>query len=429
MKTAHRTLVGIVLVVTGIGAYYGHALGSSDKRAFMPAKLSYSHHQIELACNSCHGPAFSTKAEIETRCRNCHSEELQAMEDSHGTKKFGDPRNAKWLKVVDAKHCLTCHQEHVPEQTTAMTLTQPKDFCIACHADVGQDRPSHRGVDAATCSNAGCHRYHDNRNLNEDFIAAHLGQADTTMNSHRAFRTKLVKKRLVPDMSVDGKFIDVVRQWTDSSHANGHANCSDCHTQQSSSWKVDFTICKTCHEEPFAQWKQGHHGMKFDTLHSTVTVAESVLPMREDAHAKSMNCNSCHEPHVYNTVKAESEACLTCHADEHSLAWKNSRHAELWQKNPEAGASCATCHMPRLTDTDKHVTVQHNISAMMRPQEKMLQTVCMACHGYDFSLRSLSDPALIKNNFSTNPPPIHQSLEWVSARKQSETPNKVEHRQ
>lgn len=428
MKAAHRTIIGILLVASVIGVYYGHALGSKDKRAFMPGRLSYSHHQIELACNSCHGTAFSSKTEIEASCRHCHSDELQALEDSHGTKKFGDPRNAKWLKVMDAKHCLSCHQEHVPEQTSAMTLSQPKDFCAACHADVGQDRPSHRGIDAATCSNAGCHHYHDNRVLNEDFITAHLNQSDTTSGAHRVKRVKLIKKRLIPDMVADNKYSDVIAQWSVSAHANGHANCSDCHNKQSNSWKVEFLICKNCHEEPFTQWMQGHHGMKFATLQVTMSPQDSALLMQEDAHAKSMNCDSCHQPHDYNTVKAESEACLGCHADEHSRAWKQSRHAELWQQNPDTGASCATCHMPRLADKDRNVIVQHNISAMMRPQEKMLQTVCMTCHGYGFSLRALGDPALIKNNFSSKPPTSHQSLEWVSARKLSETTSKGEHK-
>ncbi|HEX2585642.1 MAG TPA: cytochrome c3 family protein [Steroidobacteraceae bacterium] len=420
MKPAYRTAIYVLLVVTGVSLYYGFTLGSEDKRAFMPAKLSYSHHQIELACSSCHGAAFSSKDEVEKRCRNCHADELVAMEDSHGSKKFGDPRNAKWLQVMDAKKCLSCHQEHVPERTSAMTLSQPKDFCIACHADVANDRPDHKDIDPSTCTNAGCHRYHDNRALNEDFIAAHLNQTDTTTGTHRPIRTKLAKKKLVADMAVDDKHRSVLGEWATSSHANGHANCSDCH-QQGKSWSVDMSVCKHCHEDSFNQWTQGHHGMKFATLNSTITVKDSALPMQQSASDKAMNCNSCHQPHQYNTIKAESESCLGCHADEHSLAWKQSKHAELWRANADTGASCATCHMPHLIDSEKQVTVQHNISAMMRPQEKMLQQVCMTCHGYEFSLRALSSTELIRNNFSGLPSPTHQSVDWVKARKLSES--------
>ena len=433
MKTSVRTALSVLLVASIISAYYGISLSGEDKRVFMPDKVSYSHHQIELACSSCHGAAFSSKAEIEKRCRNCHMNELQDMEDAHGPKKFGDPRNAKWLQALDAKQCLSCHQEHVPEQTQSMLVSQPTDFCIACHADVGQDRPSHRGLDANTCTNSGCHHYHDVRALNEDFVSAHLNEPDNRSVARRINRTKLVKKRLTPDRIIDNadsKLGDVVAQWAASSHANGHANCSDCHDKKLNTWKVDLAVCKNCHEEPFAQWSKGHHGMMFATMNKTLKVSDSELPMQENAHDKAMNCNSCHKPHRYDTVAAESESCLGCHADKHSLAWKQSKHATLWNKDPNTGASCATCHMPRSWDKETNNTsVMHNISAMMRPQEKMLRPVCMSCHGYGFSLRSLSDPALIKNNFSSMPAPSHQTLAWVMARKSSEASTKLEKKQ
>ncbi len=426
MKPSHRTALGVLLFALLISVYYGVSLSSSDKRTFMPDKVSYSHHQIEMACSSCHGAAFSNKVEIEKSCHTCHADELKTMEDAHGTKKFGDPRNAKWLQAMDAKQCLSCHQEHVPEQTHTMLVSQPKDFCIACHADVGQDRPSHRNIDATTCTNAGCHHYHDVRALNEDFVAAHLNEPDNFVVAHRITRTSTLKKRLTPDRTVD-KPGDIVTQWTASSHANGHANCSDCHSKESNNWKVDLAVCKKCHEDQFTQWTQGHHGMMFATMNKTLKVGDSALPMQANAHDKIMNCNSCHQPHRYDTIAAESESCLGCHADKHSLAWKQSKHAKLWSKDPNSGASCATCHMPRSFDKEKNnATVMHNISAMMRPQEKMLRPVCMNCHGYGFSLRALSDPALIDNNFSGLPAPSHQTLEWVTARKSSEKSTKGE---
>ena len=170
--------------------------------------------------------------------------------------------------------------------------------------------------------------------------------------------------------------------------------------------------------------------MKFATMDQLARVSDSGLPMVDKAHDKTMNCNSCHQPHRYDTITAEAESCLGCHADKHSLAWKQSKHAELWRKDANTGASCATCHMPRSWDKDKgNASVMHNISSMMRPQEKMLRPVCMSCHGYGFSLRALSDAALIDNNFSGNPAPLHQTLEWVAARKSSEQLSKGEKKQ
>ena len=388
----------------------------------MPAKLSYSHHQIEMACDACHGKAFSGKAEIEKRCRDCHVSELQAMEDSHGTKKFGDPRNSKWLQVLDARRCLSCHQEHVPERTTEMTVSQPRDFCVACHADVAQERPSHRGLDNATCASAGCHHYHDNRVLNEEYVANHLKQPDTNLVAHRPLRERTVKQRMTADIDTTNQYTQVPAEWKASLHAQGHANCSDCHQKGKANWVVDIKVCKHCHDDQFTQWTQGHHGMMEATLQKSMTTDESELLMRSDVHNKTLNCNSCHKQHDYNTLKAEADSCLGCHADEHSVAWTRSEHAKRWRENPQSGASCATCHMPRTKESgQERISVLHNISAMMRPQEKMLQPVCMNCHGYEFSLRSLSDAALIKGNFIGKPAASSKTVDWVQARKSSES--------
>ena len=37
-------------------------------------------------------------------------------------------------------------------------------------------RPSHAGLGFAGCALAGCHNYHDNRALYEDFLVAHAGR-------------------------------------------------------------------------------------------------------------------------------------------------------------------------------------------------------------------------------------------------------------
>ena len=426
IKKSHSTALAVLTITISLSAYFGVSLSGEDKRVFMPGPLSYAHHQIELACDSCHGAAFSGNDAIEQRCRQCHKDELQTMEDAHGAKKFGDPRNAKWLQALDAKRCLSCHQEHVPDQTQAMSVSQPKDFCLACHADVGLDRPSHLAIDGKSCSNAGCHNYHDNRVLHEDVIAAHLNENDVDLKAQRPARVKTIKPMLAPDRRAENS-ADILAQWSASSHAQGHANCSDCHRENTTSWSVDIAVCKDCHEQPFTQWSQSHHGMKSANTARALHVADSALPMQQDAESREMNCHSCHQTHRYDTVKAEAESCLACHADQHSLAWPQSAHAKLWQENPERGASCAGCHMPRIAEQSaKQSSVLHNSSTMMRPADKMLRSVCMNCHGYSFALRALSDATLIDNNFSSKPPPTHDSLDWVRARQLLKTATKTE---
>jgi hypothetical protein len=136
------------------------------------------------------------------------------------------------------------------------------------------------------------------------------------------------------------------------------------------------------------------------------------LPMTDGSGHRELNCSSCHGAHRYETRHAASEACLSCHADSHSRAYKNSPHFRLWQAELSgeapsgSGVSCATCHLPRevhAVNGVDHVRVQHNQNANLRPNEKMIRTVCLSCHGLEFSLDALADRGLIENNFANAP--------------------------
>ena len=138
-----------------------------------------AHHQIETACETCHaappfaGAAAAVKAMNKT-CRSCHEDELKAAGDSHPGKLFRSPRMAVYREKLDARLCTACHVEHRPEITRAGAVTVAADFCVACHAEGEQDvraaRPSHAGLAFDTCASAGCHNYHDNGALYEDFL-------------------------------------------------------------------------------------------------------------------------------------------------------------------------------------------------------------------------------------------------------------------
>ena len=69
--------------------------------------------------------------------------------------------------------------------------------------------------------------------------------------------------------------------------------------------------------------------------------------------------------------------------------------------------SCATCHLPRVEFTtpedETRVLVQHNQNDNLRPNEKMVRSVCMNCHGLQFSLDALADGKLIGRNFKGMP--------------------------
>jgi hypothetical protein len=137
--------------------------------------------------------------------------------------------------------------------------------------------------------------------------------------------------------------------------------------------------------------------------------------MAPDAHGKELGCTSCHAAHRFDTKPAAAEACLRCHTDRHSVAWKDSPHAKLLSEEqagrlpPGSGVSCATCHMPRIEhrqDDVRRILVQHNQNDTLRPSEKMARTTCMQCHGLPFTLAALADRKLVDNNFRG--PPVRE---------------------
>ena len=123
--------------------------------------------------------------------------------------------------------------------------------------------------------------------------------------------------------------------------------------------------------------------------------------------------HSCHAAHRFDTRKAAVEGCLSCHDDEHSLAYEQSPHARLWQQELTGeigkgqGVSCASCHMPRVNyDVNEwmsRVMVDHNQNASLSPNSKMIRPACLHCHGLEFSINALSDTKLIRNNFAGQP--------------------------
>ena len=82
------------------------------------------------------------------------------------------------------------------------------------------------------------------------------------------------------------------------------------------------------------------------------------------------------------------------------------------------GRSCATCHLPRQRlEGSGSVTVEHNQNANLRPNEKMVRTVCLPCHGLTFSLDSLADRPLIARNFAGQPRHVVTAVDMALRRR------------
>lgn len=437
-------------LIGGLMAYLGYALRTGDAAVYLVGDMTHAHHQIELACSSCHSEPFGGGAVLQSACMNCHAEDLKAGDDSHPKSKFTDPRNADRVAKLDARYCVTCHTEHQPEITHAMGVTLPNDFCIECHADIADDRVSHAGLDFASCATGGCHNFHDNLGLYEDFLIKHQAEPDLhpvalqPITADAALRRALIEHPVAPldfhaaDMPIEIQVDQrLAYDWETTAHAQAAVNCSDCHSVDlhdgaGAIWraKPDQRACQQCHSTEVEGFLGGMHGMRIAAGLSPLHPRDAQQPMKADKADAVLSCTSCHGAHRFERQSAASEACLSCHNDEHSRNYADSSHAELWRQEQSgqlpagSGVSCATCHLPRTVHVLKGIEVtlaEHNQNANLRPNEKMLRSVCMDCHGLAFSIDALADPLLVKNNFAGRPAQHVPSIDWAVRRLAAES--------
>ncbi len=443
------------------GFLFASMLYGGNRSMFLIGKTTSGHHQIELSCDTCHTQGFSDADSIQDACLNCHKNDLKLANDSHPIKKFRDPRNADRLAKLDASKCVTCHTEHRPGVTRVMGVTLPDDYCFKCHENIAEERPhTHKNLGFETCASAGCHNYHDNKALYERFLEKHAEEPvhkDTQI-------IKLIDAEPLPE-SLGGlkrgdpiekanadapkaklEDVDLVANWHQDAHAQKGVNCSGCHgvKEDKTAWveKPGREVCASCHKNENKTFLLGKHGMRQQAdLYSSKDALWGLFkktklsPMKPEmarakmsakTHGQELGCNSCHSAHDFNTQKAKVEACLSCHSDDHSQSYTQSAHYELWKKElsgelPKgSGVTCATCHMPRQEIEDEFeneiVVVNHNQNDNLRPNEKMIRSVCSSCHGLQFTLNALADKELIKSNFKGQPSIHIESIEWALKR-------------
>ncbi|MEE2732694.1 MAG: cytochrome c3 family protein [Pseudomonadota bacterium] len=429
-----------VAVVALAGIWANELFLQPEKQTFLVGETSHGHHQIELACGTCHQSPFGGGEVLQNACMGCHAKELKAAHDSHPKSKFTDPRNADRLEQIDARYCVACHREHQPDITRDMGVTLATDFCVACHLDIAEDRPSHDGMGFETCASAGCHNFHDNRALYEDFLLQHVDEPDmaatpviAAMQAYVNAQQPAPKQAPAPDYPESSfQVTEIEKQWLHSAHATAESNCSACHGEgEQFKAQPDALVCVDCHQPQASGFLIGKHGMRLAVkreaaesyplnpslkalkqpdarLLTPMTPSQGRLPFKADVHGESLTCNSCHGAHEYQLgTSASVDACMGCHDDGHTNQYKASPHyaqvlREAAGEVPAgSGVTCATCHMPKLESEEEPGVFRtlHNQNDNLRPNEKMIRSVCLDCHGLQFALDSLADPALIDNNF------------------------------
>ena len=420
MKQFFTYAIWLAITLT-ISTFLGdQLLNYEHKTAFVPNDTTHGHYQIEMQCSACHDADMKVQQDA---CLKCHQQELKDSQDSHPGSKFNDPRNFEMVAKLDGRRCITCHTEHSPHTTGQMGLTLPEDYCFACHDKIGEERESHKNLDFKSCSTAGCHNYHDNRALYEDFLLKHF---DEPAHLSQAKELILTKKspQPIPEPDFEGHINPTIRHdWSSTAHAKAKVNCKDCHQPEGQDeWtdKVAIQTCQDCHTEQSEGFLAGKHGMRLAVGLSPMTPGQARLPMKASAAHDQLNCISCHSDHRFDTRRAAVDACLNCHNDQHSLNYRQSPHFKFLQidhsnHKTDKGVSCATCHMPRIKKNGQIIT-QHNQNDNLRPNEKMVRSACIKCHGLQFSLDALADPNLILNNFNHAPEKRVESLDWAKQR-------------
>lgn len=433
-------IIWLTLSVAGAATLFialpGDSSASNLSTVFLPGQTTHGHHQIEMNCAVCHLPDGGV---TDQSCIDCHAAELKESRDTHPAARFNDPTKAPLLLKIDAQNCLSCHAEHEEDHTNPMGVTVPEDYCFHCHEDVADDRPSHAGLAFNSCANAGCHNYHDNKALYENFLSKHGAEPavlDGGRNPLRFFQKWLAERpEAASPKQLSASHSDAPAEWNNrklttawaaSAHATAGVNCSDCHSKTDTSsnnaagsdqWVAvpDHMSCDQCHSGQVDSFQRGRHGMRIGADLPPMTPEIARLPMHNDAAHRQLNCSACHDPHQPDLAYAAYDACISCHDDSHTNSYAASSHFALWQDEITGiaangtGVSCATCHMPR--DEEGHV--QHNQNDNLRPNEKMARSVCMNCHGLQFTLDALADPDLKNNCYSTTPKSTVRSLEMV----------------
>ena len=214
----------------------------------------------------------------------------------------------------------------------------------------------------------------------------------------------------------EAELSEITAQWKGSAHALADVNCSSCHQDSEKAFVAspDHESCRSCHEAETDTFLLGKHGIRLYEGQSPLTPAKARLPMKPEAHGKQMNCNACHNVHTVNTYEASVDSCLTCHNDQHSLNYENSKHAQLFSgegrlaRPSSASVTCATCHLPRETHqgSGNRVLVNHNNTYNLKPRDRMVADVCMNCHGTEYAYNSIFDNELVESNFAA-PPKLH----------------------
>ena len=331
------------------------------------------HSAMKMGCLSCHEVRVSkdaTHVKLITAtpsalCFTCH------------TDKNPSSINGK-LHSPAVRDCLKCHDPHTTankdELLKPASGDKTENLCLSCH-DIGVSIPKGGSRHAALDTGCdACHVIHKSGNPAQGEFAYHLAKP-------------------APQLCLDCH--DVTGEDLRKAHQNqpfGAADCTQCHDpHQSKSPKLmqafmhnpfENKMCDSCHQPA----KDGKVVLTAaDSKAVCVTCheeqAKQIASAKVQHPGAQGNCTDCHNPHAGKTPgflqPNPVAACLACHSDQAAEAKKKYLHQPAFEQG------CATCHQAHGGDN------AHLLRA------KSVNTLCLECHGPDFSPQKLESEHLV----------------------------------
>ncbi len=302
--------------------------------------------------------------------------------------KFTDPRNADRVEILDARYCVTCHQEHRPGITqrdgrhAADRLLLP----LPSRHRRGPAEPQGSGVrhlrlgglpqlprqPRALCrtssiKHAGEPDQLDDATRRAGRLAQGKGRRASRWPSRSPAAATPTRRPRTPAMPRSSPTGRPTSTPTPASTARAATRPRTSRALDRSARNRDL---QELPRQPGAHLhrRQARHAAARRHAGRATTgrfglFTDAQLPPMTPAQARAadegrrrsdtaLGCNTCHAAHATTASRAKVEACTGCHDDTHTKAYFASPHYELLKRETAgelprgSGVSCATCHLP-----------------------------------------------------------------------------------
>lgn len=332
----------------------------------------------EIKCRACHSIRGHEKAEVQSRCVDCHEGNTSKLHE-----KVKDKTATQCLtcheflaEKVDPWSCNHCHVEGVVNMTTVKNLPNaPKvkihskeacsschiphgdeplkpDTCVECHEDSaakhkeeGKKDPQqcltcHGGHEAASEAKAKCAQCHDGVPKSAVFKGH-----DTCTGCHPIH---------------GGKHLQDCKSCHDDRHTVGaqdfpeHNKCISCHPAHVAK-SAPPKRCVKCHEEVIkghpedsklgacAGCHPQHPGRAQTSPARSCAGSECHAVASETAFHAGADCNDCHPKHDFTLAAPHTDLCSRCHGTPRKGSVKESTATQV--STVEGHAQCMDCHL------------------------------------------------------------------------------------